>query len=149
MAEILRREIALNCSPAHAFRVFTEQVDLWWPRSHRRDRGATLIFEPGEAGRLVERGATGEWTMARITGFDPPARLSLDWFPGSPQAPTHVEVAFNGSETGTTVTIVHQPLTAGAAEIWPRRVAQFVVGWDTVLPALRAFIDANAGETEP
>ena len=85
MAEILRRQIALKCAPSQAFAAFTEQVDLWWPPGHRKSREGTLRFEPGMYGRLVERGPDGaEWTMAAVRGFDPLARLELDWFPGSP-----------------------------------------------------------------
>ena len=54
MSEVLTREIALACPPERAFRAFTEHVDLWWPRSHRREAAARMAFVPGESGRLVQ-----------------------------------------------------------------------------------------------
>jgi uncharacterized protein YndB with AHSA1/START domain len=69
-----------------------------------------------------------------------PSRLRLDWFPGSPKAPTSVEIGFLPEGTGTRVTIVHRPLSADANAIWAERVATFAGGWDAVLPALAAFV---------
>lgn len=84
--------------------------------------------------------------MAEVVAFEPPLRLALNWFPGSPAAPTHVEVNFIDTGAGATVTVVHQPLTAGAEEIWPTRVALFTKGWEAVLPALKAYAEQNEGD---
>jgi uncharacterized protein YndB with AHSA1/START domain len=139
VADILTRTIALACPVEHAFEMFTGKIDLWWPRSHRRNRDATLRFD-GED--LVERGPDGgEWTMARVTAIEPPHLLALDWYPGSPVDPTAVEVRFAPSDAGTQITVTHRPLTLEAKSIWPQRVANFTTGWNTVLPALRGFIE--------
>jgi uncharacterized protein YndB with AHSA1/START domain len=95
-----------------------------------------------EAGALVEHNADGTlWTMGRVTALEPPHRIVLDWFPGSPAAPTSVEVRFAPSVEGTTITVTHRALSEGAGAAWPERVALFTKGWDTVLPALKAFIE--------
>ena len=141
MDEVLRREIRLACSPKRAFRAFVEQVDLWWPPGHRRDRDARLSFE-GDL--LIERSQSGNaWSMARIVERDEPERLQLDWYPGSATAPTHVEISFSATADGTLVTIVHRALSAEAQAIWSLRVVTFAKGWDTVLPALQQFILAS------
>jgi hypothetical protein len=138
--DTLTRTIALQCSVEHAFDVFTRMVDLWWPRGHRRTREASLHFDPVTGGRLIERAADGsEWTMAEVRRADPPRFLSLDWFPGSPAAPTAVEISFAATPTGTEITVVHRALTAEAKSIWPQRVTRFAEGWERVLPALREF----------
>lgn len=139
MAELLTRTIALACPLDHAFDVFTDKVDLWWPRGHRRNRDATMRFADGA---LVEHNADGTlWTMGRVTALEPPYRIVLDWFPGSPAAPTSVEVRFAPSVEGTTITVTHRALSEGARAAWPERVALFTKGWDTVLPALKTFIE--------
>jgi hypothetical protein len=144
MDEVLRREIRLACSPKQAFRVFVEQVDLWWPPGHRRDRDAHLGFE-GDL--LIERSQSGNtWTMARITERTAPERLRLDWYPGAATAPTNVEISFADTAEGPIVTIVHRALSAEAQAIWSLRVATFAKGWDTVLPALQQFILASRKE---
>jgi uncharacterized protein YndB with AHSA1/START domain len=139
VADLLTRTIALACTVEHAFAVFTDKVDLWWPRAHRRNRDAMLSFD-GAA--LVERDADGTvWTMGRVTAMEPPRRLALEWFPGSPAAPTSVEVRFASSANGTVITVTHRAVSAGAEAAWPERVALFTKGWDTVLPALKTFIE--------
>ncbi len=141
MAEILTRTIALACPVEHAFDMFTSKIDLWWPRGHRRNRDASLAFS-GE--QLVETAPEGtQWVMGRITAIEPPHRLALDWFPGSAAAPTAVDIRFAESESGTTITVTHRPLP-DSESIWQQRVALFEKGWDTVLPALRTFIEEDA-----
>jgi uncharacterized protein YndB with AHSA1/START domain len=143
MAEIVTRTIALACPVEHAFDVFTTRIDLWWPRGHRRNRDASLRFERD---RLVERAPDGsEWPMGEVTAMEPPKRLALDWFPGSPNAPTSVEVRFEPEGKGTLVTVTHRAITPETKSIWPQRVARFIDGWDAVLPALRAFIANDKG----
>ena len=141
MAEILRREIVLACPPPQAFRAFTEHVDLWWPRGHRKGQGGRLRFTVNALVHTAPDGA--EWTMAEVKTFEPPNRLELEWFPGSPTAPTHVAIAFEATGGGTMVTIVHQPLTPAATNIWPQRVGTFAGGWDAVLSALNDHIKGD------
>ena len=138
MSEVLVRTISLNCSCAHAFEVFTQNVDLWWPRGHRKTADATLHFTDDA---LIERAPDGSaWTMGQITAIDPPRLLSLDWFPGSAAAPTAVEIRFANAGSGTEITVTHRPLLE-TKSIWPQRVALFTKGWETVLPALKRFIE--------
>ena len=95
-------------------------------------------------GRLLERAPDGsEWVIGKITDYDAPERLSFDWFPGSPAAPTAVEVSFHVAAGGAEITIVHRGLSEGAIAAWPGKVTLFERGWDTVLPALSRFIDSN------
>jgi uncharacterized protein YndB with AHSA1/START domain len=139
--EILRRSIDLACPVGHAFEVFLGKIDLWWPRAHRKFPESTLQLEEG---KLVERANDGrEWVMAKIVRSRPPDLIELDWFPGSPSAPTTVEILFAATGDHTEITITHRALTPAAAEIWPSRVAFFEKGWDTVLPALKAFLEKD------
>jgi uncharacterized protein YndB with AHSA1/START domain len=143
-AEVLERRIVLACSPGHAFDVFTTRTDLWWPRHHRRTASSVIIFEPATGGRLLERASDGEeWVLGRITAYDPPGRLSFDWYPGSPLAPTAVDVAFGPAPGGAEIAILHRALSEGAIAAWPGKVALFERGWDTILPALGRFITAS------
>ena len=141
MSELLIRKVALNCSIDHAFEVFTGRIDLWWPRSHRRSADSTLELSPVVGGELIESAADGsQWVMGRVTDVERPTLLCLDWFPGSPAAPTSVDVAFVPDATGTEITITHRPLSTNAKSIWPQRVALFERGWSAVLPALADFV---------
>ena len=138
MDEILTRTISLNCGIEHAFDVFTDKIDLWWPRGHRKHRDGALRIT-GDA--LIDRGPDGtEWTMADIVEIDPPSLLRLDWYPGSPGAPTAVEVRFTGNDRTTEIVVTHRPLLE-TKSTWPQRVELFERGWSTVLPAFKAYIE--------
>lgn len=101
-----------------------------------------MVLETSADGRLLERAPDGtEWILGRVTAFDPPVRLGFDWFPGSPAAPTSVEITFRETAGGSEIAIVHRPLSGGAVEAWPGKVALFERGWDTILPAMAEFID--------
>ena len=139
MDEVLVRTITLACPVEHAFAIFTDKIDLWWPRGHRRDRAASLTLTDAA---LLERNPDGSmWTMGKVTAIEPPRRLALDWFPGSPGVPTSVDVRFDPVADGTLVTVTHRAITLETKSIWPERVAKFTDGWDHVLPALKAFIE--------
>ena len=100
-----------------------------------------MVFEATPGGRLLERAPDGsEWVLGRVTVFEPPVRLGFDWFPGSPAAPTAVDVAFRAAAVGSEIMIVHRALSAGAIEAWPGKVALFERGWDTIMPALAEYI---------
>ncbi len=138
MDEILTRTISLNCSIEHAFDVFTGKIDLWWPRGHRKHRDGALRLD---AGALIDRSPDGsEWTMATVAEIDPPSLLRLDWYPGSPDTPTAVEVQFSGDDTHTDIVVTHRPLLE-TKSIWPQRVELFERSWNSVLPALKSFIE--------
>lgn len=110
--------VTVEAPAGHAFAVFTEQVDAWWPRAY--GLGATersdLVLEPGEGGRWYERGADGaECDWGRVLVWDPPHHLVLSWqiAPGfvpeaDPDRASRVEVRFapDGAER-TVVTLVH------------------------------------------
>jgi uncharacterized protein YndB with AHSA1/START domain len=136
--EILTRTISLNCGVEHAFEVFTDKVDLWWARGHRKHPDGTLRLARDV---LNDRGPDGtEWTMAAIAEIDPPSLLRLDWYPGSPGAPTAVEVRFSGDGDRTEIIVTHRPLLE-TKSIWPQRVELFERGWSTVLPALKTYLE--------
>lgn len=143
MADELVRTIHLDCSVEHAFAVFTEMVDLWWPRGHRKYRDGTLRLEPADNGALIDRATDGtEWIMGRVVAIDPPRRLTLDWYPGSAAAPTSVEISFAHAAGGSTITVIHRPLP-DSQTIWPVRAATFAAGWDAVLPAVKSCAEEN------
>ena len=144
----LERRIALRCTPSHAFDVFVGRIDLWWPRGHRRDPGSTISLEPMVGGRLVERAGDQEWLFGTVTTLEPPERLAFDWYPGSPGAPTAVEVGFGPGEAGAEVVVVHRALHPEACRAWPDAVARFAGGWDALLPGLHSYLASHPDPEE-
>jgi hypothetical protein len=108
------------------FRVFTEEIDLWWRRGRRfrnapGDRGIVCI-EPGVGGRLFESFDTqaGERVVeiGRTLVWDPPHRLVLEWrnIDFAADEHTEVEVMFSAGTGGTRVTVVHRGWVAIRAD---------------------------------
>lgn len=109
--------ITLEVEPEEAFRLFTEDVDLWWQRGPKfrfRPRAhGTMRFEPGEGGRLVEvyDEAKGElYEVGRILVWQPGERLVVEW-----RAPnfregqvTEVDIRFKANDTGTRIVLEHR-----------------------------------------
>jgi len=113
-----RVSVQVGVSPADAFAVFTEEIDLWWRRGLRfRASGrsvGTLVLEAGAGGRLFERfdaAGTGQIVeVGRIVTWEPPSRLVFEWrnLSFAPHEKTEVEVRFDPTEGGTLVTVEHR-----------------------------------------
>jgi hypothetical protein len=134
----------VHCDPATAFRVWTEQIDLWWPKSHSRsgDPNTVVLLEAQIGGRLFERTSQGvEHDWGEVTTWEPPHRFAYHWYLGSgPTQPTHVDVHFSRHDSDTTrVDITHRgPELVG--ELWLRNSARYDASWDVVLGAYFAFV---------
>ena len=121
-----RVTVGVAVPPDEAFRVFTEEVNLWWRRG-RRFRNAPgeagiVCIEPGPGGRLFESFDTpaGERVveMGRTLVWQPPQRLVLQWraVNFAPDEHTEVEVLFRPVGRGTEVTVVHRGWAAIRAD---------------------------------
>lgn len=111
--------------PDTAFRIFTEEIDLWWKRgpAWRFDhgQGGTLRFEPGIGGRLVEvfDEARGKlYKVGRVRVWERGARLVFEFraLAFEPGQTTEVEVRFEPVVGGTRVTLEHRGWGAFPAE---------------------------------
>ena len=151
--EPVRKRIHVACDVDHAFTVFVERIDEWWP-VEKRSRvaaeqyppGVTLervVFEPRAGGRLYEVTSTGEeGSWADVVAYEPPHRLVLAWKPNDREEPqTEVEIRFDPDGDGTVVNLEHrgwERLGARAEE------ARAGYGWGWQLP-LERFAAAAAG----
>jgi len=106
-----------------AFRVFTEEVDLWWRQGPRFrwhvQRGGTLRFESGAGGRFLEVYPNGEsFEVGKIRIWDPPRRLVFGFRARSfgPDENTEVEVRFEPIGVATDVTVLHRGFSALRAD---------------------------------
>lgn len=134
--------VAVAVPPSEAFRVFTEEIELWWRRGPRfraaGNRRGIIRLEPGVGGRLFESfdGEHGPRVVqtGEVTCWEPPSRLVLQWrnVNFAPEERTEVEVRFAQARSGTEVTVIHR-------------------GWSTIRPdhparhgqAVEAFVRMN------
>lgn len=114
--------VFVEVAPDVAFDVFTREIDLWWRQGPRyriagRQRGR-LAFEPGVGGRLFETldGPSGSSTfvVGRVTAWDPPSSLELEWrgVNFKPHEATFVAIRFEPKRDGTLVTVRHRGWSA-------------------------------------
>jgi uncharacterized protein YndB with AHSA1/START domain len=141
MTEAVRKSVLVGANPETAFRVFTEQIESWWPlRTHGvfGDDAEKLSFEES---KLVERAKDGrEAVWGEVLAWEPPARVQFSWRPGfdDDKADTEVEVTFSAEGDGTRVELVHtgwDKLADGA-----KSRAGYDSGWVGVLEAYRKAI---------
>ena len=149
MTDAVRRAVRVRCSVEHAFDVFTQRIDLWWPRDHRRRSAADMRFEAQPGGRFYQVGPQGEEIeLGTVLRWEAPERLTYTWIPGSMTEPTTVDVFFRPDGDHTLVEVVHSEGAAAFGDAWPSRIAKFTQGWGDVLPAFEAFIRSAARSKE-
>jgi len=138
---VIERTLRLSVGVDRAWRAWTEKIDLWWPPGHRRFQGSTLTLEGHVGGRLVERASGGEeFTMGRVTGWEPSARLTYDFYPGAgPETPTAVEVCFDASEDGSVVRVRHRRGQLSEAR-WGSTNAKFQASWEALFASFSALV---------
>lgn len=100
--EPVRKQIVVEASAEHAFRVFTEGIDRWWPRQHHIGKSPLkrAMLETRAGGRwysICEDGS--ECDVGRVLTWDPPRRIVLSWqitanWQFDPSFSTEVEVCF-------------------------------------------------------
>ena len=116
--EPIRRHVTVRCDPATAFRVFTTEMDTWWPlHIHSRAAGTPgvvkaerIVVEEHAGGRIYEvmsDGVEADWGTILI--WEPPQRLVIAWQPnGGPHNPTELELRFVADSEGTRVDLEHR-----------------------------------------
>jgi uncharacterized protein YndB with AHSA1/START domain len=78
----VRKSVTVNAGVDRAFRVFTEGIDGWWPRSHHIGTGPLerTVLEPRLNGRCYGRTTDGvETPWGTVIEWDPPHRFVLAW----------------------------------------------------------------------
>jgi hypothetical protein len=134
---VIRRRVLLRCAPERAFTLFTQEASAWWPpsRRHTGDPESAIRLVPD--GRFWEEARDGRAVeLGRVVAWEPPARLVLDFYPGTDaEHPTAVEVRFEPVDGGTQVVVEHRP-TAASDALWDGRAPAFERSWEAVLEAL-------------
>ncbi len=145
----LLKTLELACAPDHAFTVFCDHVEIWWPLARfsiTEERAQALTIEGKVGGRIFETdddGAEHDW--GRLTLWDPPGAVAFSWHPGKPaDLATRVCVRFEAlPEDRTRLVLEHthwDVLGDEAAAVHE----DYERGWDVVLGHFRDRADAKA-----
>ncbi len=111
--EPVRKSIRVKADAARAFRVFTEEMDSWWPRTHHIGTSPMKqVVVEGRAGGAIytdqEDGTICPW--GTVLAWEPPHRFLMAWRVSAEWAYepdlsrcSEVEVLFTPGDDGTTL----------------------------------------------
>jgi uncharacterized protein YndB with AHSA1/START domain len=150
--QTIQKELLVEASQETAFRVFTEKIDLWWPKSHHVGKTPVVesVLEPGARGRWFSRHEDGsEVNVGYVLIWDPYGRLVLVWqidgnFQCDPQLHSEVEVTFQREgPVRTRVKLEHRDLEKlmGGKKV----IEEMNEGWGYILELFKAL--TNKTET--
>jgi uncharacterized protein YndB with AHSA1/START domain len=141
----VRKSVVVKTSVENAFRVFTEDIDRWWPRGHHIGSSPLkrAVLEPRSGGRWYAISEDGsECDTGKVLTWDPPRRLVLAWqitseWKFDPKFLTEVEVSFSAEgPKSTRVELEHRNLDRfgyKAEEL--RKAIDAPDGWGSMLEA--------------
>jgi len=135
------KSIRVKADAAKAFRVFTTEMDSWWPRTHHIGKSPMkqVVVEGRTGGAIYtdqEDGTACPW--GTVLAWEPPQRFVFSWqvtpswqFEPELSRSSEVEVTFTPVDDGTTlVELVHRGLERhGEASAMYRAVLDSDGGW--------------------
>jgi uncharacterized protein YndB with AHSA1/START domain len=141
----VKKTVMVEVSQAHAFDVFTNGIDRWWPKEHHLGASPPKaeIVEPRQGGRWYTIHEDGsEITTGHMMVWDPPKRIVFSWEinekwkhePNTTLA-SEVEVRFIAeSPTRTRVELEHRKFEAMANKDGAKAMRDGVDGgWPGIL----------------
>ena len=110
--EPVRKSVNVGCSVAEAFRLFTEEIDSWWPlatHSVGQVDAVACSFEGREGGSIYETRSDGSLHLwGTVTAWLPPERIVFSWHPGRDASTAQeVELRFVATNDGTRIELEH------------------------------------------
>lgn len=138
----VRKTLVVNASQAHAFDVFTNRLDSWWPKSH--GIGATPVkqsfIEPRKGGRWYTTHEDGsETVVGHMLAWEPPHRIQFSWevsaaWKPDPSVASEVEITFVAEGPhATRVHVEHRNFEALGKEGGERMRGSVDGGWPGLL----------------
>lgn len=150
------KSIRVRATPEKAFRVFTSEMDSWWPRTHHIGSSPMklIVVEPRVGGSIYtdqEDGTACPW--ASVLVWDPPHRFVMAWqvSPSWQYEPdltrcSEVELRFTPTDDGTTlVELEHRNLERhGGGCDKMRESVNAEGGWNGLLALFAAKVESAA-----
>ncbi len=155
IAPVVKR-IRVQANAARAFKVFTEGLGSWWPKSHHIGNSPMVkaVLECRLGGRvysLQEDGAECPW--GQVTAWEPPARFVMAWqiqpnwhFEPDPSKCSEIEVTFAPLADGSTeVVLEHRNFERhGEGAFGMRNQVDQPGGWGALLELYRTETEKEA-----
>ncbi|HEX3875413.1 MAG TPA: SRPBCC family protein [Bryobacteraceae bacterium] len=145
----VRKTIVVRASQERAFRVFTEGIDTWWPRTHHIGNSPMkkAVVEQRVGGRCYSEQIDGtdcDWGSVLV--WDPPQRFVMAWqvtpawgYEPNVTKSSEVEVRFTPQTDGSTrVELEHRHFSRhGGSRDAMRNTVDAPGGWNGLLELYR------------
>jgi uncharacterized protein YndB with AHSA1/START domain len=155
------KSVTVRADPERAFRIFTREMDSWWPRTHHIGKSPMkrVEIEPRGGGRCYteqEDGTECDWGTVLV--WDPPRRFVMAWqithewgFEPDLDRSSEVEVTFLPTASGgTQVDLVHRFFSRhGVGADSMRTAVDAPNGWTGLLSLFAERADATAEAGTP
>ncbi len=109
----VRCAVQVRPTPREAFRIFTDEIDTWWPLASHSvcgDRARRCVFDGrigGTIHEIADDGTVHVW--GTVTVWQPPERVVFSWHPGRAESTAQeVELRFAPDGSGTRVELEHR-----------------------------------------
>ena len=147
----VRKSIRVKASQAHAFAVFTEGLDRWWPRKASVGTVAmkAMVFEPELGGHWYEVGVDGsQAVVGKVLLWEPPNRFVMSWdinrhWKPDPNVGSEVEVRFTAEGPDMTlVELEHRKFERMGVEAGASIRRDVDGGWPGMLGLFKATVES-------
>ena len=135
-------EVTVEREIEAAFKLFTEEMAVWWPlatHSIGEEKAKTVRVEPGAGGKIVETDDDGtEHIWGTILAWESPTLMRVEWGVNPSKPTTTWEVRFVPvGEARTRVELAHWGWEAFGDQAAEEH-AGYSSGWEVVLGGLAA-----------
>ncbi len=142
------KDLQVDASQQTCFEVFTNKIDLWWPKTHHVGKFPMIetVLEAKPGGRWYSRHEDGsEVNVGFVSAYDPFDKLILIWqvngnFISDPNLSTEVEINFiKVGPASTRVTLEHRDLDklTGGTKV----IGSMDEGWGMILNLFKKVAD--------
>jgi uncharacterized protein YndB with AHSA1/START domain len=149
----VKKVITVNATQAHAFDVFVNGIDKWWPKGHNIGEGPVLkiTIEPKKGGRWYSSHENGSEAMnGHVLAWNPPGHLALSWeidarWKSDPRLRSEIEMNFIAEGPKTTrVELLHHKFETMGAEDGKlmRDTVDGGMGWGALLEEFKKQAEA-------
>lgn len=147
----VRKSIRVNASQAHAFAVFTAELDRWWPRKANIGASALkkTVIEQRLGGRWYQVGEDGsEADVGKIRVWEPPRRFVVSWdinrhWKPDPAVGSEVEIRFLADgPNATRIELEHRNFELMGAEAGASLRKDVDGGWPGMLEHFKKAAEA-------
>lgn len=133
------KSLVIARSQADAFRIYTDEISMWWPKhthSIGGDKVAGVTIEGRNGGRIFERWSDGaEKLWGTVIAYEPPERLVHTWHVSTdPEHSSEVELRFVAlGPNRTRVTLEHRHWERMSGERAATVRGNYDNGWQSII----------------